>query len=144
MKVTRASMYEVARTVLQGRTAHPRRLPIPTPGRTTGRDHGGARAVADAERPSREGVVDLARETLRETTAFVRARNFVTLPDEPLDIILMPEFQRGVAVAYCDSPGPLDKGQRTFYRSLADPGRLDARSRSTRSCANTTRARSRT
>ncbi|MBK6351669.1 MAG: DUF885 family protein [Proteobacteria bacterium] len=24
-------------------------------------------------------------------------------------------FQRGVAVAYCDSPGPLDKGQRTFY-----------------------------
>jgi len=27
----------------------------------------------------------------------------------------MPEFQRGVAVAYCDSPGPLDKGQRTFY-----------------------------
>jgi uncharacterized protein (DUF885 family) len=30
-------------------------------------------------------------------------------------IILMPEFQRGVAVAYCDSPGPLDKGLDTFY-----------------------------
>jgi uncharacterized protein (DUF885 family) len=27
----------------------------------------------------------------------------------------MPEFQRGVAVAYCDSPGPLDRRQRTFY-----------------------------
>uniref|UniRef100_UPI0025F656C3 DUF885 domain-containing protein n=1 Tax=Brevundimonas sp. TaxID=1871086 RepID=UPI0025F656C3 len=27
----------------------------------------------------------------------------------------MPEFQRGVAVAYCDSPGPLDRGQNTFY-----------------------------
>ena len=27
----------------------------------------------------------------------------------------MPEFQRGIAVAYCDSPGPLDKGQATFY-----------------------------
>ena len=27
----------------------------------------------------------------------------------------MPEFQRGVAVAYCDPPGPLDKGQDTFY-----------------------------
>jgi uncharacterized protein (DUF885 family) len=27
----------------------------------------------------------------------------------------MPEFQRGIALAYCDSPGPLDRGQRTFY-----------------------------
>ena len=27
----------------------------------------------------------------------------------------MPEFQRGVAVAYCDSPGPLDKHLDTFY-----------------------------
>jgi hypothetical protein len=39
----------------------------------------------------------------------------VTLPDAPLEIIVMPEFQRGVAVAYCDSPGPLERGQRTFY-----------------------------
>src|SRR3546814_18181460 len=27
----------------------------------------------------------------------------------------MPEFQRGVAVAYCDSPGPLDKGLDTYF-----------------------------
>jgi uncharacterized protein (DUF885 family) len=27
----------------------------------------------------------------------------------------MPKFQQGNAVAYCDSPGPLDKGQDTFY-----------------------------
>ena len=27
----------------------------------------------------------------------------------------MPEFQRGVALAYCDSPGPLDHGQKTFF-----------------------------
>ena len=27
----------------------------------------------------------------------------------------MPEFQRGIALAYCDSPGPLDKNQKTFY-----------------------------
>ena len=66
-------------------------------------------------RPPRAGVVDLARETLRETTDFVRRKNFITVPDEPLEIIVMPEFQRGVAIAYCDSPGPLDKGQRTFY-----------------------------
>jgi len=30
-------------------------------------------------------------------------------------VIIMPEFQRGVSVAYCDSPGALDVGQKTFY-----------------------------
>jgi uncharacterized protein (DUF885 family) len=37
------------------------------------------------------------------------------VPDEPLEIIVMPEFQQGVALAYCDSPGPLEAGQKTFY-----------------------------
>jgi uncharacterized protein (DUF885 family) len=74
-----------------------------------------ALALASADRPARDGMVEFARETLAETTAFVRQRDFVTMPVEPLEIILMPEFQRGVAVAYCDSPGPLDKGQHTFY-----------------------------
>ncbi len=27
----------------------------------------------------------------------------------------MPEFQRGVSVAYCDSPGALESGEKTFY-----------------------------
>ena len=27
----------------------------------------------------------------------------------------MPEFRRGVSLAYCDAPGPLDTGQKTFY-----------------------------
>ena len=27
----------------------------------------------------------------------------------------MPEFQRGVSFAYCDSPGPLDRGLKTYY-----------------------------
>jgi uncharacterized protein (DUF885 family) len=71
--------------------------------------------IAYAERPPRDGVVALARQTLEETTTFVREKGFVSMPSEPLEIIVMPEFQRGVAVAYCDSPGPLDKGQGTFY-----------------------------
>jgi uncharacterized protein (DUF885 family) len=29
--------------------------------------------------------------------------------------VIMPEFQRGVFVAYLDAPGALDKGQTTFY-----------------------------
>jgi len=52
---------------------------------------------------------------LAQATAFVRAKDLITLPDAPVRVILMPEFQRGVAVAYCDSPGPLDRRLATFY-----------------------------
>ena len=98
--------------------------------------------LASAERPPRDGVVDLARETLRETTDFVRAKNFVTVPDEPLEIILMPEFQRGFAVAVLRLARAARQGPAHVLRGLADPGRLDRRRRSTPSCASTTRARS--
>ena len=111
---TRAAMYEVARQALAGRPDAPPAPDSPTPAEQQAVITA-ALSVASADRPAREGVVEFARETLAETTAFVRQKNLVTMPDEPLEIILMPEFQRGVAVAYCDSPGALDKGQRTFY-----------------------------
>jgi uncharacterized protein (DUF885 family) len=110
----RGEMYAVARNVLAGREGAPALPEQPTAAEQQAAI-AAALELAYADRPSRDGVVELARKTLDEATAFVRARNFVTVPDEPLEIILMPEFQRGVAVAYCDSPGPLDKGQRTFY-----------------------------
>jgi len=67
------------------------------------------------QRPDRGGVVAACESTLAQATDFVCANDLVTLPDAPVNIILMPEFQRGVAVAYCDPPGPLDKGQPTFF-----------------------------
>lgn len=70
---------------------------------------------AYAEIPARDGIVDFAKKSLEMTTDFVRKRDLVTIPPDPLDIILMPEFQRGVSIAYCDSPGPLDVGQKTYY-----------------------------
>ncbi|MFO1042307.1 MAG: DUF885 domain-containing protein [Planctomycetaceae bacterium] len=70
---------------------------------------------AYAEIPARDGVVPAARESLKIATDFVRKHDLVTIPPDPLDIIVMPEFQRGVSVAYCDSPGPLEVGQKTFY-----------------------------
>jgi uncharacterized protein (DUF885 family) len=60
-------------------------------------------------------VVDAAKQALAQATTFVRERDLVSVPDDPVKIILMPEFQRGVAVAYCDSPGPLDKGLDTYF-----------------------------
>ncbi|MEQ9563908.1 MAG: DUF885 domain-containing protein [Woeseiaceae bacterium] len=65
--------------------------------------------------PERDQIVEIAKQNLAQATDFVREKNIVTIPDEPIEIIIMPEFQRGVSVAYLDPPGPLDRGQKTFY-----------------------------
>ncbi len=65
--------------------------------------------------PPADGIVEVAEQQLQQATDFVIEKNLVTMPDDPVEIIIMPEFQRGVSVAYLDSPGPLDKGQSTFY-----------------------------
>ncbi len=111
---TREQMYDASRRALAGRGNAPAMPDNPSPAEQQAVIVA-ALALANAQHPSPDGVVDYARKTLVEATDFVRARNFVSMPQEPLEIIVMPEFQRGVAVAYCDSPGPLDKGQRTFY-----------------------------
>jgi uncharacterized protein (DUF885 family) len=66
-------------------------------------------------------IVEQARRDLVAATDFVKARGLVTVPAEPLEIIVMPEFQRGVAVAYCDSPGPLEKNGKTFFAIAPTP-----------------------
>jgi uncharacterized protein (DUF885 family) len=66
--------------------------------------------------PDNTSIVDLARVCMDETTAFVRAADLVSLVDDPCVIQEMPEFARGVAVAYCDPPGPLETADvPTFY-----------------------------
>lgn len=74
-----------------------------------------------ADRPTNDTIVAQARETLDAATQFVRERALVSLPREPIEIIVMPEFQRGVAVAYCDSPGPLEENGETFYAIAPTP-----------------------
>ena len=119
---TRREMYDIARGVLKGRRNAPKALPDAPSEAQQQAVIEAALELAYAEKPPREGVVDLARSSTDEATAFVRAKNLVTVPDAPVQIILMPEFQRGVAVAYCDSPGPLDKQLDTFYAvSPIDP-----------------------
>jgi len=74
-------------------------------------------ALEDAykELPPPDGIVAVARQQLQQAIDFVIEKNIVTMPDEPVEIIIMPEFQRGVTVAYLDSPGPLDGEQPAFY-----------------------------
>jgi uncharacterized protein (DUF885 family) len=65
--------------------------------------------------PPRDGIVAVATQQLQQATDFVIENNIVTMPDEPVEIIVMPEFRRGVTLAYLDPPGPLDKEQAAFY-----------------------------
>jgi uncharacterized protein (DUF885 family) len=111
---TRTEMYGIARVVLQKGPDAPPLPPSPTPDEQQAAISA-ALELAYTQQPPRDQVFETARHALEETTAFVRAHDLVTLYEDPLEIIPMPEFQRGVALAYCDSPGPLDKGQKTFY-----------------------------
>src|SRR5437870_4575108 len=84
---------------------------------TLGDKHKVTAAVLDKlaeQHPDDATVVGYAKDVVGEATNFVRSHNLVTIPDTPLDVIAMPEFKRGVAIAYCDSPGPLDKTGKTF------------------------------
>jgi len=73
------------------------------------------------DHPENENIVELVRRDLDSTTTFVREQQLVTMPEEPIKVIVMPEFQRGVAVAYCDSPGPLEQRAETFLAISPTP-----------------------
>jgi uncharacterized protein (DUF885 family) len=111
---TRGRMYELAVQALRGHSDAP-----PLPARPDPAQQQAAIAaaleLAYQEQPARNDVLETARRAFSEAEEFVRAHELVTLYDDPLEIITMPEFQRGVALAFCDSPGPLDRGQKTFF-----------------------------
>ena len=77
------------------------------------------------EQVAREAPVDdatllpLMQEALDRTTAFARERDLLTLPDLDIRLIDMPEIHRGVAVAYCDAPGPLEASEVATYVAVA-------------------------
>ncbi|MBV8632941.1 MAG: DUF885 domain-containing protein, partial [Burkholderiaceae bacterium] len=70
---------------------------------------------------SNADIVPKAKQKLAEATEFVRSHRLLSLPQDPIKVIVMPEFQRGVAVAYCDPAGPLEKNGATFYAISPTP-----------------------
>ena len=110
----RGEMYAIAQQVLKDTAGAPQLPDNPSPQQQQ-KAIEAALELAYAQHPARDQVVADARVALDRATAFVREHDLVTLPDAPVEIIEMPEFQRGVAVAYADSPGPLDKNLKTFY-----------------------------
>ncbi len=113
-ETVRNAMYEVSKTVYKKR--HPfTTFPDDPDGSYKQAIIRAALEEAYRKLPPRDGIVDVAREYLQQAIDFVVEHNIVAMPDEPVEIIVMPEFQRGVTVAYLDPPGPLDEGQSAFY-----------------------------
>ena len=121
----RGEMYDIARTGAGGQAA-----------RAADAGHAQRRAAAEGHRGrararlrrasgARPGGRRRPKQALADATAFVRAKNLVTVPDDPVKVILMPEFQRGVARRVLRFAGPARQGAEDVLRDLADPGRLD-------------------
>ncbi|MGA1798602.1 DUF885 domain-containing protein [Sphingomonas sp. 4RDLI-65] len=111
---TRAQMYAIARQIFGAKKGA---LLLPDKP-TDAQQQAAIQAALEltyAKRPARDGMIDASTKALAQATAFVRDKGLVGMPDGPVKIITMPKFQQGVAVAYCDSPGPLEKNLGTFF-----------------------------
>jgi uncharacterized protein (DUF885 family) len=72
--------------------------------------------------PADATILEFCRDALAAQTAFVTGHRLITVYDDPIELIPMPEIDRGVAVAYCDSPGPLEPTpQPTFIAVSPTP-----------------------
>jgi uncharacterized protein (DUF885 family) len=73
------------------------------------------------DRPTNATILTDGKKWLDKITSFVRDNNLVRVPDEPVSVIEMPEYKRGVAVAYCDSSGALEATPQTFVAIAPTP-----------------------
>ncbi|HEX8940004.1 MAG TPA: DUF885 domain-containing protein [Candidatus Limnocylindrales bacterium] len=95
--------------------------PLPdaaTAGSRAAADEAIVRAVLDAigavhQRPA--DLLDYCRAELGRIEAFVRSRDLLGLPAEPLEVTWTPVFMRAYGGAFLDPPGPLDKGQKSYF-----------------------------
>jgi uncharacterized protein (DUF885 family) len=58
--------------------------------------------------PTSDTILQSCQAALAETTDFVERQELLTLHHDPVEIIEMPEIDRGVAVAYCRGVGALE------------------------------------
>jgi uncharacterized protein (DUF885 family) len=72
--------------------------------------------------PDERTILEFCRRALAAQTSFVADCRLVTNYGDPIEVIEMPEIDRGVAIAYCDAPGPLESAQvQTFIAVSPTP-----------------------
>ncbi len=69
--------------------------------------------------PDDTTILEFCHDALAAQTAFVTDRRLLSVYDDPVELIVMPEIDRGVAVAYCDSPGPLEPSPLSTFIAVS-------------------------
>lgn len=77
------------------------------------------RIAADA--PDDGTILELARAALAGATELVAESGILQVPGDPVEVEVMPEFRRGITIAYCDAPGPLEAGGTTRFAISPTP-----------------------
>ncbi len=85
-------------------------------------------AAVNQEHGKPEELIGDARATIENIKRFITARDLLRLPEpDHCQIIEMPQFRRGNAVAYMDSAPSLDPGAASFYTVSPPPSDWDAK-----------------
>lgn len=111
----RTQMYALSRQILLSRGKASLQLPLAPNDQEQQVAIRAALDLAADDHPARDKLVETATNMVEFARKFVMEKDLITLPEGPVLVILMPEFKRGFAGAYCDSPGPLEKQLPTFY-----------------------------
>lgn len=75
--------------------------------------------IAERYPVTNEQVLAQVSTALDRTVAFLGVVPLVDMPETDVKVIEMPEIHRGVAVAYCDSPGPLEATELPTFVAVA-------------------------
>jgi uncharacterized protein (DUF885 family) len=68
-----------------------------------------------AEHPRADELLDFCRAETGRIEAFIRERDLIGLPEEPMQIVWTPKFLRAFGGAMLIPPGPLDRGLDSFF-----------------------------
>ncbi len=120
----RAEMIRIARQIWSQWVPGERLPTVASAGSQDTADQRAVGAVTAAIGRAHHGAADLVeycRESYTGIVEFCKRTDLITIPDEPLEIDWTPPFLREFAGAMLDSPGPLDKGQKSFYFMTPPP-----------------------
>ena len=116
----RAKMYDVSAGMIKGEAGAPPAPANPTPEQQQAVIEAGMAKVY-ADLPPRDQVLSFAKGTLDAAIKFAKGKDLIGFPTSNFDAVEMPEYARGVSVAYADMPGALEKDQRGYYDVMPIP-----------------------
>ncbi len=76
------------------------------------------------EHPNDDTIVGYAQKALSEATAFTKKKDLVTVFDQPLEVIVMPEFKPRAGDRLLRFRRSVGEKRRDLFRDRAHPGKL--------------------